>query len=133
MRIDQLGRPVSQASARTRRKQEGFSVSDDAAPREAPAAAAPDATVDIAALTSSAEPQPASSAREQDQAAAQHGDAMLKGLEQLQLASLGQDAEAARSSLAALAGSLKPAADPTLNALLHGIAARAAVEMSRSG
>ena len=132
MRIDQLGRPAPSSGTRIRRRQDGFSVSEEQALPE-PARTAPAcAPTDIAAVASAAETAPPSPAQ-LDREAAQHGDAMLKTLTRLQLAALGTEDAEARGALAALAGSLKPAADPGLNAVLQGIAARAAVEAARSG
>ena len=131
MRIDQLGRPVAQAP-RARRSQEKFSVGDEAAALEPAAPGALAAPTDVLGVCGAAQ-TPAASPAERDREAAQHGDAMLKTLTRLQLGALGGDADGARACLAALAGSLKQAADPGLNAVLQGIAARAAVEVARSG
>ncbi len=132
MRIDQIGRPVAQAGSRVRRRQDGFFVSEDAAPEEPAQAAPPTAATNIAAIAANADLErgrPAALDRE----AAEHGDAMLKTLRRLQLAALGTQDDGARLCLAELAGSLKPAADAGLNAVLQGIAARVAVEVARSG
>ena len=131
MRIDQLGRPAAQAGARVRRRQDGFVVSEDAAPQASVQTAPLRAATDIAAIVDAAGLTAASSAQ-LDREAAQHGEVMLNTLTKLQLAALGPGGEDARASLADLMGNLKQAADPGLNAVLQGIAARAAVEVARS-
>ena len=60
-----------------------------------------------------------------------HGRAMLGALRALQAALLGGGTEAARATLAALAGNAAAADDPQLAASLHDIAVRAAVELAR--
>ena len=89
------------------------------------------AATDIAAIVDAAGLTAASSAQ-LNREAAQHGEVMLNTLTKLQLAALGPGGEDARASLADLMGNLKQAADPGLNAVLQGIAARAAVEVARS-
>ena len=131
MRIDQLGKPVPQAASRTRRRQDGFVVSEDTAPQDSAPPTPLVAATDIASVASAAHLQAASSAQ-LDREAAQQGSDMLDTLTKLQLAALGSADEGARSRLADLAGSLKQASDPGLNAVLQAIAARAAVEVARS-
>ena len=161
MRIDRLGAPANAARSRMRRGGGAFELPGEAGTQTdaAPANEAAPAGGGAAALTSLAELAQAgaapaagqSSAVALDAAAARQGDELLKALQGLQLAGLenrftadaasghgagaapGGATDAARKALADLAQGTGRAADPVLNDLLQAIAARAAVEVARSG
>jgi hypothetical protein len=133
MRIDPAGKPAPNAAVlRTRRAQSGFVLPADAATDEAGAAPAEAAApaLGIAPLTGALPGLPP--AVPDDAQAAEHGEAMLKAMSDVQLALLEGTGETACRSLATLAESLPSAADPGLKAVLQSVAVRAAVVLARA-
>ena len=133
MRIEQAGRPHRPLATRTRQGPGVFALPGEVTLEQAGSSEAPAPAVSVGpTLACDAAPAPPSDAQV-NEAAAQHGGAMLKALEGLQLAALAPDDGRARSKLALLASGLQRAADPKLDALLQAIAARAAVALARAG
>ena len=134
MRIGSVSTPQAGGPRRPLRGQAGCAlaqgdVADQASPAEA-AAPATQAAILLPLGRPGAEEAPRAAG---DGAAEGHGQALLRALAGLQLASLGTGEACARDALAALAQDLPSAGDPRLDAVLKAIAQRAAVELARFG
>jgi hypothetical protein len=126
-----IGHPCLPAATQARRRQTGFAVPEcgTEAAAEAPAEAGAGARLPLLTL------QAAGMADAQDaaeRAAAKQGEGLLGAMRGLQLAILGAGGGAAQA-LGKLAESVPDSADPALNAVLRGIAQRAAIERARRG